>query len=229
MSVQSFNMLRRLTGRDGETIEDILQRVVEELRGLKEEATVELRVIRKTGARSIYSVRLTQAGAVLQTERATDPKLVVITNARTFHGMADESISPEQAYLDGKLKFQGNSALARRIIRQLGGSGEEIVCPDVVVTCHLINESYDPAGPDGGSVTVTGSNFTPGGHVAIVYTWGGGDNWGGGQIEASTTACSTGAFTYTAIGIQCGDIGVCVTATDNCSGSSTTEWYSTPC
>src|SRR5208337_5546135 len=102
MSVQSFIMLGRLTERDGETIEDILRRVVDKLRGLEveEEATVELRLIRDriAGGRSIYSVQLTRTGAVLQTKRATGPKLVLITNAKTFLDLVKSEYSPVQAY-----------------------------------------------------------------------------------------------------------------------------------
>ncbi|MGA8311548.1 MAG: SCP2 sterol-binding domain-containing protein [Terriglobales bacterium] len=231
MSVQSCVKLRKLTAQDGEPIEDVLQRVVYELRGLGEKAIVELRLIggENAGVRSIYSVRLTPADAVLQTERAKSPTLVLITTAKAFHDMADGSYSPVQAYLDGELKLQGNADLAMRIIRHLGELGTEVIdCPrppEFAGRPHLTNASYDPAGPGGGSLTVNGSDFWSNGHVKISY------NQGGRTNEVNTSANLLGSLVNIRLpGVTCGVIGVIVTATDVHSGQNTPPVrYPTPC
>jgi SCP-2 sterol transfer family protein len=224
MSVQSYVKLRKLTAQDGEPIEDVLQRGVDELRGLGEEATVELRLIggENAGARSIYSVRLTSAGAVLHTERTKSPTLVLITTAKAFLDMADGSYSPVQACLDGKLKLQGNADLARRIIRHLGELGTEVTVFFGGILPQLFQERYDPRGIGGGSLTVSGNNFTPG-PVHIVYTRGGRK-----IAEACTNADPGGSFpAFSQNGITCGDR-VTVTATDS-KGLFTAPSYPTPC
>jgi hypothetical protein len=55
MSAESYVYLRKLTTRDGEPIEDILQMGAEQLRGLEEKATLQFRL---TDTRSTYSILL---------------------------------------------------------------------------------------------------------------------------------------------------------------------------
>src|SRR5208337_4674851 len=50
------------------------------------------------------------------------------------------------------------------------------VCPEVVRPGPRIFVSYNPGGPGGGSLTVTGSNFPDSEQVVFGYTWGGGGN-----------------------------------------------------
>ena len=226
MGAESYIKIRKLTAQEGEPIEDILQRGADELGGLGEKATVELRLIGGTGpnAKRIYSMQLTPAGTFLHTESFTNPTLVVITTPEAFHDIAEGSYSPLQAYLDGKLKLQGNAELGRRIIQHLRGSGTlAAVCP------FLTDESWRLDRLGVGSLTVSGRLFTPGGTVDIVY------DWGGGLYRRITTADSGGSFTVTEGGLSCGDIpghpgvGVIVTAHDLSSGQHTTQNYSTPC
>ncbi len=224
MGAESYIKIRKLTAQDGEPIEDILQRGADELRGLGEKATVELRLIGGAGpnAKSIYSMQLTPAGTFLHTESFTNPTLVVITTPEAFHDIAEGSYSPLQAYLDGKLKLQGNAGLGRQIIQHLAGSGTQAaVCP------FLTDESWRLDSLGRGSLTVSGQFFTPGGTVDIHY------DWGGGLYRKITTADSHGSFTVTEGSLPCGDIrpgvGVIVTAFDLSSGQYTTQNYSTPC
>jgi putative sterol carrier protein len=225
MSAESYVKLRKLTAQDGEPIEKILQRAAGELRGLGEKASIQLRLVGSgsTGTQ-IYSMRLTPTGAHLHADAVTNPTLVVIATTEVFHRMAEGSYSPLQAYLDGKMKLQGNVELGRRVIQHLAGSGTQVaVCP------LLINESWKLDGPGYGSLTVSGELFTPGGTVDIVY------DWGGGLYRRIVTADSNGNFTVTEHNLYCGDIpghpgiGVIVTATDLSSGQYATQSYATPC
>jgi putative sterol carrier protein len=225
MSAESYVKLRRLSSQEGEPIEKILQRATDELRGLREKASIQLRLVGSgsTGAQ-IYSIRLTPTGAHLHADTVTNPTLVVIATTEAFYRMVEGSYSPLQAYLDGKMKLQGNVELGRRVIQHLAGSGTQVaVCP------VLINESWKLDGPGYGSLTVSGEFFTPGGTVDIVY------DWGGGLYRRIITADANGNFTVTEPNLYCGDIpgrpgvGVVVTATDLSSGQYNTQSYGTPC
>ncbi len=230
MSADSYIKFRKLTMQDGEPIEDILQRGADELRGLGEKASVELRLIggADTIAKSIYSMLLTPAGASLHRERFTNPTLVVIMTSSVFHDIADGSYSPLQAYLDGKLKLQGNVELGRRIIQHLRASGTlSVACPHLTEVAWQLDPVPPGFEPVIGSLTLSGNNFTFGGTVEIVY------DYGSGRYQQITTANSVGSFTVTQDALYCGDnaagVGVIVYATDLSSGQYTTLNCSTPC
>jgi hypothetical protein len=226
MSTESYVKLRKLTTQDGESIEDILHRAADHLRGLAEKATIQLRLIRvgETGGRGAYSMQLTPAGAFLQTEGATKPALVVITTAETFRHIAEGAYSPVQAYLDGKLHLHGDVDLGRRVIRHLAGSGTE------VQGCLSLEGHWHPDGNgQTGSLTITGRLFTPGGPFDVHF------DYGGGQYRQIGRADASGMFTIIQGALFCGDIpgrpgvGVIVTAFDLNSEQSTTVNFSTPC
>ena len=171
-------------------------------------------------------MRLTPSGSTLHAGKAKSPTLVAITTHDAFHHMAEGYCSPVHDYLDGKLRLQGNVDLGRQIIQHLAGSGtQDTGC----ISPRLQNESYNPEGPFGGSLTLSGCGFTRGGTVVIVY------NWGGGQYEQIATADAEGLFAVTRTVSPAKDIpghpgvGVIVTATDLSTGQSTTQNYSTPC
>lgn len=228
MSNESFIKLRKLTTRDDEPIEAILERGVSYLQGLKEKATLQLRIsgVGDKRGSSTHFILLTPSGSSLQTGAVADtkPTLVAIINSEAFYRVAEGSYSPVQAYLDGKLKLLGNVNVGKRLITHLAGSGTTAgVCP------ILTNESWKIDGPGFGSLTFTGEFFTHNGTVEIVY------DWGGGFYQRIVTADSNGTFTITEGNLFCGDIpghpgvGVIVTATDLATGQSTTQSYSTPC
>ena len=96
-------MLKKSTKSAHEPIEDILERAVSQLSDMREEAVVEIRVRDEVAReRTVYSVHLTGSDAVLRTERARRPSLVVIVGADALRQMAEGLYSPIQAYLDGK-------------------------------------------------------------------------------------------------------------------------------
>lgn len=227
---ESFIKLKKLTTRDGEPIEDIFKRGVSMLTGVKEKATIEIRVRGAKGDRktTTHTVVLTGSGASLRTGsiEGTKPTLAAILPADAFYKIAEGSYSPVQAYLDGNLTLIGNVDVGRNVIRQLGGSGTVAqVCP------ILLDEKWSYSPEVGvGTLTLTGYFFTPGGTVKIVY------DWGGGLYERLVTADSGENFTASQGGLFCGDIpghpgiGVFVTATDIATGKSTKNYgYATPC
>ena len=230
MSTESYIMLRKLTAKAGEPVEDILQRAASELRGMDEKATIELRVIPAKGSnvRATHCLMLTPGGVYLQSAtnvaNAADPTLVVITTPDAFQQMAEGTYSPVQAYLDRKLKLQGDVDLGRRVLTKLAGVGTRAeVCP------FLINPVWRLHDFGHGSLTLSGRNFTPGGTVRLVY------DYGGGFFPRLITADEDGSFILTESPFACGDIpgrpgvGVSVTANDISSGLSTTQNFATPC
>ena len=226
MSNESYIKLRKLTAGEGEPIEAIVERGVGYLHGLKEKATLQLRVSAVAGTKdsSTHSILLTSSGASLRPVAGTKPTLVVIITSEAFYRVAEGSYSPVQAYLDGQIRLLGNVALGKRIITHLAGSGTTAgVCP------VLFNESWRIDYPGYGSLTLSGEFFTHNGTVEIVY------DWGGGLYQRIVTADSTGSFTVTEGNLPCGDIpghpgvGVIVTATDLATGQYSTQSYSTPC
>lgn len=225
MGEDSYVKLRNLTIREGEPVKEIIERNLDQLRGLKQKATVQLRITGvEKGTPERYSVALTPSGASLQTEHFTKPTLAVILSQDTFSRIASGSYSPVQAYVDGTLRLIGNVEIGKAIIVHLTGSGTQTnVCPT------LYGESWQLDGPGYGHITFSGEFFTDNGTVEIVY------DWGGGFYQQIVVANSTGSFTTAQNNLYCGDIpghpgvGVIVTATDLASGKYTTQSYGTPC
>ncbi len=227
MAAGSLIKLRKLTISDDEPIGDIVKRGADEFRGMSGSATVEFRVIDDPGtkARTSFHVQLTPAGPSVHPQSAHKADFVVITTTEVFRRMAGGSYSPFQALVDGNLKVHGDTKIGREIVGHLAPKGP------AGPTCNpaLLSPVYNPAGQDGGSLTLTGSCFTPNGTALLYY------NFGSGEYEAPVRADSNGQFTYTQPGISCGDIpghpgvGVIVTATDLTSGKTFTQGYATPC
>jgi hypothetical protein len=225
MKAESYIKLRNLTVREGEPVKQIIERGLEQLRGLNEKATLQLRVTGVPGEKrtEAYSIVVTPSGAHLETQ-FTKPTLAVILPHDSFVRIANGSYSPLQAYLDGNLRLIGNVEVGKRIISHLAGSGTQAgVCPT------LYNESWQLDGPGYGHITFSGEFFTDFGTVEIVY------NWGGGFYQQIVVADQSGSFTTTQNNLSCGDIpgnpgvGVIVTATDLATGLYVTQGYPTPC
>ena len=231
-TTERYVKLRKLTAKDGEPVEDILHRAADQLRGLREKATIQLRLIRVgESARCVHSIQLTSEGAFLQTESVTKPTLVVITTSESLRRIAEGSYSPVQAYLDGKMHLHGDVDLAKRVILHLGDV-EGPTLPQVSVCPTLLEDRWQPDGNGfTGSLTFSGLGFTHGGAVHITYDLG-----GASYPSRNVTASENGGFfQVTAPQMPCGDIpgkkgiGVTVTATDHASGQSTHGDYSLPC
>jgi putative sterol carrier protein len=228
MAVQTLSTLRKLTVSDDEPIEDVVKRAAAAFSGVAGTATVELRLIDGSGtkARTSYAVQLTPSGASVQAGSAEKPDFAAITTPEVFRRIAGGTYSPFQAFMDRKLKIHGDAEIGRQIIGQLSPDGGPATNSNPV----LLNESYNPLGPDGGSLTLSGCGFTPLGLVSFYY------NYGSGQYEAQLRADNNGQIrNYTQPGLVCGDIpghpgvGVIVTATDITTGKETTQNYATPC
>ena len=225
MSEESYIRLRDLGMKAGESVKDVIQRNLSQLRGLNEKAVVQLRITgldKQTPER--YSIALTPSGASLQTQDFPKPTLAAILSSDTFTRIANGSYSPVQAYVDGKLKLIGNVDVGKRLIRHMAGSGTTAgVCPT------LFNESWHLDGIGYGHITFSGEFFSHNGTVQISY------DWGGGFYEQIVVADGSGQFTTTQNNLFCGDIpghpgvGVIVTATDLATGAYTTQGYGTPC
>jgi len=131
MGAESYVMLKPFTANGGEAVGDILKRVVAHLIGIPEKAVIEIRVHHGVAReRIVYSVHLRGSDAVLRTERAERPSLVVIVGADALRRIAEGLYSPVQAYLDGKMKLGGDIALGKRVILHLASSGSHVdACP----------------------------------------------------------------------------------------------------
>ena len=200
MDPKTFVKLKRLSNRDDEPIEDIMKRSAAKLGDLRTEGTFELRVQGEgdTNEATSYSMRFTPAGTTLLPGRVQDPTLVTSVTHEAFRKIVYGSYSPLQAYLDGTLKLQGDAQLGRQIMRTLAGSGTtDGVCP------VLYFAGYSPVG-GGGSLTLRGAFFTPGGTIDIGYNFGGGGVFGGPLRQI--TADKAGKFDVTEGGIPCGEI-----------------------
>jgi hypothetical protein len=225
MAADAYIKLRNLTSKENEPVKDIIQRGIQELRGLAEKAIIQLHVTGTPAAKAeTYSVAITPSGAFLRPDNTIKPTLAVMLSYDSFYRIANGSHSPLQAYLDSELRIVGNADIGKKIIIQLKGSGTQAaVCP------FLFNESWQLDGPGFGHITFSGEFFTPFGAVNIVY------DWGGGFYHQILTASASGTFTTTEHNLYCGDIpghpgvGVIVTATDIASGKFTTASYGTPC
>jgi len=227
MNSESLTKLPNLTAREGEPIEETIERSLPRLPGLTEKAIVHLRVIGGPGQQATqnYSISLTSSGAHLQAQFTPKATLVLIASYDDFTRILNGSYSPLQAYLDGTLKPLGDIEMGKRIISTLSGSEVPmLVCP------ILLNESWHVDGPGYGHITLSGKYFTSSGNVEIVY------NWGGGFYQQLLVAdYANGAFTTTQDQVPCGDIpgmpgvGVIVTATDIATSKYVTKSYATPC
>ena len=219
INTESFVKLRKLTTKDGEPIEDILHRAAEQMGGLAEKATIQLRLIRvdETTTKHVYSIQLTSSGALLEMESLIKPTLVVITTAKAFRQIAEGSYSPVQAYLDGRLHLQGDVDLGKRVILHLAGSGTDVnVCP------LLDAQSWQPNGNGGGTLKFSGFNFTPGGRVFIQFDPpGGAVNPPSQYPPLRIVADARGRFTVQTTEIECKNGGVVtVSALDISTGQN---------
>lgn len=235
----SYVKLRKLTAKDDEPIEDILHRAVEQMHGLAEKATIQLRLIGvdEIATKSVYSILITHSKAVfqanpfLQKKSVTKPTLVVITTSKIFRQIAEGSYSPVQAYVEGKMYLQGDVALGRQVILHLAGSSAEMyICP------QIITESWQPDSDNefGGTLTLSGEKCTPNGQIRITY------NIGSDTFPQIIVADANGSFTTTQR-LHCGDIpgmpgvGVIVNAFDLFAQQQLIDTtgnrgkYSTPC
>jgi len=100
------------------SLDQLIQRGLAHLHGLKETATVQL-LITEHGQEHSYLIALTHLGAFLEDEPLTEPTLSVTIGFDSFLRIADASYSPLQAYLDGQLKLRGDLELAQRIAAKL--------------------------------------------------------------------------------------------------------------
>jgi len=139
MVAESYTKLQNLTVEANEPIEHIVMRAAHKLHGLRETATVQLRLIPAGGEivpRAVFSIAVSPAGAVLLEDDGTGRRvpdrstLTLLTTTETFRRIADGSLSPVQAYLDGQLHLHGNIELGKLIVRRLAAPGDRIkFCP----------------------------------------------------------------------------------------------------
>lgn len=229
----SGRRLLRFTGLSTqlrESPESILTRVALSLTGLQAKAVIAVRLHDADGVqkRLVYALQVTPAGTAFRPELRLAPTLTVLCRLDTFHALIAGTVSPVEAYLDGRLHLQGDVALAKRIALQLPHDGEIVnVCP------MLDGEQWVSEHNGYGALTLSGFNFTPFGQADVIY------DWGGGQYRESPFADAQGRFRVVQDNIPCGPIpgrpdgaGVVVSAFDLTTGQALITGpvpYSTPC
>ena len=216
---ETYIKLRTLTTNQDEPFDQILQRVVRELRGLAETAKVLIRVIGadEPRAKRTYSLLLTPQGPKLDAAVSVKPALVITTMAEALRRIASGAYSPVEAYLDGVMQVIGDVGLGKRMIRHLAGEGtQDTGC------LLLLDPVWIPDGTGFGSLTVSGRFFTPGANVDIHY------DFGGGQFRKFVVPNENTEFRVTEVGIPCGG-SVTVTAFDVASAQNVTDNFATPC
>ncbi|NDJ61216.1 MAG: SCP2 sterol-binding domain-containing protein [Chloroflexi bacterium] len=69
----------------------------------------------------LYWVRIADSGAESGEGKAEDPKMTLKADANDFVGMINGDVNPMQAFMSGKIKIQGDTSLALKLMPLING------------------------------------------------------------------------------------------------------------
>jgi hypothetical protein len=107
--------------RSPDELEHALQRAAKALADSGEEGLVQVRILGEQGPRHFH-FKLTPKRCTLHMEEAEKPTLELIGLEETAWSVLDGSLSPLEAFRQGKMRIRGDVALGRRLLRQIASS-----------------------------------------------------------------------------------------------------------
>jgi putative sterol carrier protein len=129
----SYATFRSLIYGDEDDIGETFKRMAEVLRDSGEHAQIQFRIV---GAqRVIWSLNLEEDSCTTTPIRVERPNLEVVTTPETWWQIAEGSVSPISAVLDGSMRIRGDVQLGRRLVKLLSSSEGSIeVATEVNIT-----------------------------------------------------------------------------------------------
>jgi len=123
--MNSYVTLRNFTEPRESELGAVFQRMAEFLGEPEEQARVQFRIL--SGEEPLYwSLELEKKACEIRAERMDKPDLEIITRAETAWKIASGSLSPLEAFVQGKMRIRGDIELGRRLLKQLTSSEGEL-------------------------------------------------------------------------------------------------------
>jgi SCP-2 sterol transfer family len=126
--MKKYATVRRLTGPRDADIAPTFRRMAELLRNCR--ATGALRCTILSGAKSrSWTLELRDRDCRLRSESKTAPDLEIITREETWLEIARGDLSPLDAFMKGRMRILGDTALGSRLLQHVAGSdGAVSIC-----------------------------------------------------------------------------------------------------
>jgi putative sterol carrier protein len=102
-------------------LDDALHEVAKALGTSGEKGLVKVRFLSKQGQHHVY-FKINPKFCKLQIEEVEEPDLELIALDKTALSILDGSLSPIEAFLQGRLRIRGDAALGKRLLRLLASS-----------------------------------------------------------------------------------------------------------
>jgi putative sterol carrier protein len=126
--MSTYATFRTLTGPQEQDLADTFQQMAAQLSDSGESAQVQFRIL-DGDERRYYCLSLDRYGCKASSDRAEEPALEVVTRSETWRQIAAGSLSPLDAFIQGKMRIRGDVELGKRLLRQLAGSeGQVDIC-----------------------------------------------------------------------------------------------------
>jgi putative sterol carrier protein len=124
-SLSRFAVLRKLTSPGKESPDDTLKKLAELLAGFKLHGTLHLRLVDggKVEDCPRRSVTFGSARAKRGSKAAAAATVEWITTSGVWNEIASGQLAPHDAFLGGRMRVRGSTALAQRIVQHAAGSG----------------------------------------------------------------------------------------------------------
>jgi SCP-2 sterol transfer family len=128
LSLSGFFALRKLTGPSERDVAATFQRMAEVLGRFDEAARLRFQIVSDQPVPeeqpSFWSLEVGPQGSEASAQRIDRPDFEVITTAETWWRIADGTLAPLRAFLQGQMRVRGNVEIGKRILSRLS-SGKE--------------------------------------------------------------------------------------------------------
>jgi len=119
--MDSYVTLRNLTEHREIDLNATFTRMAEFLEKSGEHARVQFRIL-KDARRLFWCLELDKDACKVNTNKTDQPGLEIVTRAETWWQIAQGSLSPLEAFLQGKMRIRGDVELGKRLMKQLASS-----------------------------------------------------------------------------------------------------------
>jgi putative sterol carrier protein len=113
--------LRRLTEHREEDLGETFRRMAELLGKPEEHGVVQFRLL-DNGKDLHRCLELDQNGARVRAEKVDHPDFEIVTQVATWRRIAEGSLSPFEAFIQGEMRVRGDVEFGRRLLRRLASS-----------------------------------------------------------------------------------------------------------
>ena len=124
----TYRRLRPLTAPRDEDLDGTFQRLAEQLRDSGQQGTLQCTIL-GSGEPRRWVLNLSGRECRVQTEPVAVPNLEIITDATTWWAIAAGTLSPLDAFAQGRLRVLGDTRLGSHLLALAGdGRGAASIC-----------------------------------------------------------------------------------------------------